>query len=148
MCSLSPFQVSDISKPFCLSHRAQVKRKRAKQRTHLHELAAHLCTWNIHWTHSISDTAHVHSGEMTVISKAVSQWLYGMHVLKYLCNSAMLRGEGALFDAPSFCALSVGIIQVSICIYFPENNVISITAARKTVRTQSKTRGPRGTSLL
>lgn len=47
----------------------------------------------------------------------------------------MLRGQSALFDAPSFCALSVGVIQVSTCIHFPENNVISITAARKTVRT-------------
>lgn len=108
----------------------------------------HLCTWSIYWTHSISDTAHVHSGKMTVISKAASQWLYDMHVLKYLCNSAMLRGQSVLFDAPGFCALSVGIIQVFTCIHFPENNVISVTAARKTVRTQSKTRGARDASLL
>lgn len=93
----------------------------------------HLCTWNIYWTHRISDTAH--SGKTTVISKVASQWLYDTHALKYLCDSAMLRGQSALPEAPSFCVLSMDAIQVSTCIHFPENNVISFPAARKTVRT-------------
>lgn len=93
----------------------------------------HLCTWNIYWTHRISDTAH--SGKTTAISKVASQWLYDTHALKYLCDSAMLRGQSALPEAPSFCVLSMDAIQVSTCIHFPENNVISFPAARKTVRT-------------
>lgn len=93
----------------------------------------HLCTWNIYWTHRISDTAH--SGKTAVISMVASLWLYDTHALKYLRDSAMLRGQSALPEAPSFCVLSMDAIQVSTCIHFPENNVISFPAARKTVRT-------------